>query len=74
MALRVRIKGDWFSAGKIGRQVGPNVSCHDLSWTPVLWDDEVDPDWHKTAGLEVEATKEIPTKVWIDAMAHGEDF
>jgi len=26
-----------------------------MKWTPVLWDGEEDPDWHKTAGLDFEA-------------------
>ncbi len=74
MTLRVRIKKGWSDFGRIGKQIGPRVTAHDQGWTPVIWDDDEDPDWHKTAGLEMEVTKEIPTKVWVEAKDFGDDF
>lgn len=49
---KVRIKDGWCEAGKTGVQIGFPVMIGQL-WTPVMWDDEEDPDWHKSAGLEV---------------------
>jgi hypothetical protein len=51
--MRVQIKSDWFNAGKTGRTLGRKVFIEQW-WTPVKWDDEDDPDWHKTAGLQPE--------------------
>ena len=53
--MRVRIKPGWDKAGKVGKTLGPAIYAGQgmgQSWTPVLWDDEEDPDWHKTAGLD----------------------
>lgn len=47
---RVMICDGWRDAGKIGTTLGPPVFA-EQNWTPVLWDDEEDPDFHKTAGL-----------------------
>lgn len=74
MSMRVRIKDGWDELGRIGKQIGPRVTLDDQDWTPVLWDDEDDPGWHKTAGLEMEVTKEIPTKVWVEAKDFGDNF
>lgn len=48
---RLRIKDGWHEAGKTGKRIGWDVIVKQ-SWTPVLWDDEEDPDWFKAAGLE----------------------
>lgn len=49
---RVEIKEGWHEAGKGGRLIGPAfVSEREQPWAAVLWDDEEDPDWFKTAGL-----------------------
>ena len=58
---KVRIKHGWGDAGKTGMQLADCVWCGQ-SWTPVLWDDEEDPDFHKTAGLD-----EIRIN-WVDAI------
>lgn len=50
---RVRIREGWWLAGRLGLAVAPDVGCRGIAWTPVLWDDEEDPDFHKTAGLEM---------------------
>lgn len=46
----VVIRDGWENAGKRGMVLGPPVFV-EQNWTPVLWDDEDDPDFHKTAGL-----------------------
>jgi hypothetical protein len=51
MKRRVQIREKWYEAGKTGRQLGPSVSILGTSWTPVLWDYDEDPDWHKASGL-----------------------
>jgi len=50
----VEIKQGWGSAGKRGLLLGSNVECEGMEWTPVLWEDEEDPDWFKTQGLIIE--------------------
>jgi|GEM_PF-5438021 len=51
---QVVIKKGWEGAGRIGYTLGPlGVMVQGQRWTPVLWNDEEDPDWHKMAGLEV---------------------
>ena len=48
---KVRIKKNWGDAGRVGTQLGEPVFVLQW-WTPLVWDDEEDPDFHKTAGLE----------------------
>jgi hypothetical protein len=48
---RLRIREGWHGAGKTGVRLGPDVYVRQ-HWTPILWDDEEDPDWHKASGLE----------------------
>lgn len=48
---RVRIREGWHGAGQEGLRLGPDVFTQQ-EWTPVLWDGEEDPDWHKASGLE----------------------
>lgn len=50
--IRVRIKKGWFNAYHEGKALGPNIHVSSNWWTPVLWDDAEDPDFHKTEGLE----------------------
>jgi len=59
---RVRVKEGYGEYGKVGVQLGPSVWV-EQSWTPVLWNDEEDPNWFKTAGLEV------MTEFWRPAKA-----
>ncbi len=47
----VTIKTGWYEAGKRGVVIGDDVHLGQW-WTPVLWDNEDDPDWHKSAGLD----------------------
>jgi hypothetical protein len=47
----VRIKKGWDKAGRVGKTLGPVLYLRQ-NWTPVLWEDAEDPDWHKTVGLE----------------------
>jgi len=47
---RVKIADGWFNAGRLGRCLGRTVFVRQ-DWTPVVWDDEEDPFFHKTCGL-----------------------
>ncbi len=49
--IHVKIREGWEGAGKNGVQLRPPVLVGGQSWTPVLWDGEDDPDFHKTDGL-----------------------
>jgi len=57
---RVVVRTGYERAGRTGTVLGPPLPRDgQVSWTPVLWDDEVDPDWFKTVALAPEAkTKE----------------
>ena len=51
--VRVRIKNGWDQAGRIGHVIGKLITTEDgMSWTPVLWEGEEDPDWSKSSALE----------------------
>ena len=47
------IKRGWFDEGKTGviLETTP-FYVNGMSWTAVLWDDEEDPDFFKTSGLD----------------------
>ena len=49
---RVRISDGWYQADREGRMIGDQVYVEQW-WTPVKWDDEDDPDFHKSAGLSI---------------------
>ena len=49
----VRIRITWENAGRTGVTIGKSIMLGGVMWTPVTWDGQDDPDWHKTAGLEV---------------------
>ena len=51
---RVRIKKGWEGAGRWGTifYIIHRNAFIGQAWAMVLWDDEEDPDCHKTAGLE----------------------
>lgn len=49
---RVQIRTGWYEAGRRGKRLGPDMHVGGQHWTPVLWDDEEDPDFHKSAGLD----------------------
>jgi len=49
---KVVIKQGWDQAGRVGYTLGPSTMVVGQAWTPVLWNGEDDPDWHKTPGLE----------------------
>jgi len=49
---RVRIKAGWLDEGLLGTVIGAQVLLGQW-WCPVLWDGEEDPDWNKSAGLEL---------------------
>lgn len=47
---RCKIKDGWEGAGREGKVLGDNVDVKQY-WTPILFDDEEDPTFHKTDGL-----------------------
>jgi hypothetical protein len=49
---RVRIRAGWLDEGLLGTVIGAQVLLGQW-WCPVLWDGEEDPDWNKSAGLEL---------------------
>jgi hypothetical protein len=49
---RVRVRTGWDNAGQLGTVVGAQIHLGQW-WCPVLWDDEEDPDWCKSSGLEL---------------------
>jgi len=53
---RVRIKAGWLDEGLLGTVIGAQVLLGQW-WCPVLWDGEEDPDWNKSAGLELVGDK-----------------
>ncbi|KKM65849.1 hypothetical protein LCGC14_1487200 [marine sediment metagenome] len=71
MAMRVRIKKRLECAGALGKQIGPKQFIGGQSWVPVLWDGGIRPFWHEANNLEVEVTKEITTKAWVNAVDQG---
>ena len=59
--IRCKVKSDWYEAGKMGTVlIAEPVQDHvGMNWTAVLWDDEEDPDFHKTRALEIFETEEL---------------
>ena len=49
---RVIIKQGWWDEGRVGKRLGSDILIRGIMWTPVLWDDEEDPNWHKSRGIE----------------------
>jgi hypothetical protein len=49
----LKIKHGWEDAGRTGQRIGHDVLVNGILWTPILWDDEEDPDWHKAQSLAV---------------------
>lgn len=49
----VRIKNGWHEAGRQGLALAEPIYVSGQDWLPIKWDDEVDPDFHKLAGIEV---------------------
>ena len=50
---KCKIKDGWVDEGKSGVVLGDSVWVEQF-WTPVLWDGEEDPDFVKTAGIDIE--------------------
>lgn len=51
--LRVRVKPSYkLEFGMVGTIIGPPVEVCGVTWAAVHWDDEDEPDWFKTNGLE----------------------
>lgn len=49
----VKIRVGWENAGKTGVTIGKSIVVGGTFWTPIAWDGDDGPDWHKLAGLEV---------------------
>lgn len=67
---RVRTKPGTYEHPLEGVRIGGDVEIEGMSWTPVLWDDEEDPDWHKTACLEFK-TQPMPLEFDIGPPGDG---
>lgn len=48
---KIRIKDGWEDAGRLGQTVGNDI-IQGNKWTPIVWDGEDDPEFHKTRGLD----------------------
>jgi hypothetical protein len=57
--MRVRIRAGWEQAGRVGRVLGQPVAVGPSSWsyTPIVWDGDNIPSWHRSSGLMEIATK-----------------
>jgi len=49
----VRVKEGWEEAGRKGTVLGEQIFLGQW-WCPILWEDEEDPDFHKSTGLEID--------------------
>lgn len=58
----VEIKKGWDREYRTGKTLGKSKIVNGMEWTPVLWDDEEDPDWHKTRGLNFKKIKQYRSK------------
>jgi hypothetical protein len=45
------VKPGWEGAGKVAEILGESVIVNGMSWTPVLFDGEEDPEFFKSIGL-----------------------
>ncbi len=55
----VVVKAGFVDAGRKGRSLGEHITVNGMQWTPVLWDDEEDPEFFKSFGLDHLKCKEI---------------
>lgn len=59
--VRIRIRDGYADAGKTGVMLGvESFMVGGQHWTPVHFDDESEPDFHKTASLEYLKMQWIP--------------
>lgn len=71
-SLFVTIRDGWQNAGRVGISLGPAMSIipykgsNGQYWTPVLWIDEEDPNWHKSVGLEPYVAKRLDAKKLLE--------
>lgn len=49
--MKIKIKKGWEGEGREGKRLGPDIYV-EQNWTPVLFDNEEDPTFFKSAGLE----------------------
>lgn len=49
---RLKIAQHWYDAGREGVRVAPDFEVNDITWTPILFDGEEDPDLYKADSLE----------------------
>lgn len=49
---RIQIKEAWGDAGQQGLRIGKDYMVNGMTWTPVLWDGEEDPDFIKSHAIE----------------------
>ena len=54
--MRAKVKDGWSDAGRSCTILGEDVFILQ-NWTPVLWDDEEDPTFVKSAALEKQVSK-----------------
>lgn len=50
---KIVVRDGWVDAGRVGIALGTSIFVEQW-WTPVLWADEDDPTFFKTAGLKLD--------------------
>jgi hypothetical protein len=41
------------TAGSVGVVIGASILVDTVWWTPVVWEDQDEPDWFRSHGLEI---------------------
>ena len=49
----VYVKEPWKGHGIYGRPLGQAILLNGMSWTPVVWDGDEDPNWCRTRALAI---------------------
>lgn len=50
---KVKIKDGWPEEGRAGITLGESIFVLGIMWTPVIWDGDRHPEFHKLAGLDI---------------------
>lgn len=69
MSNRRQIKKGWLGEGRKCTVLGKDVEVGGMDWTPIVFDDEGDPDWYKSSSLEEikepSHTQQEPERIWV---------
>lgn len=67
---KIRVKDGWEWHGRSGRALGEPICIDTQYWIPILFDDQLDPDWFKLSGVdkvvqEITADEEIDLRIYL---------